>query len=81
MLGRALHPWDMAPAWLRIADDPYLFYTAALVPIVVLVALISQRPGELVLSLALGAGAVATQALLGHLGRSPAPSRPAVPGS
>ena len=70
MLGRALHPWDMAPAWLRIADDPYLFYTAALVPIVVLVALISQRPGELVLSLWLGAGAIATQALLGHIGRT-----------
>ena len=70
MLGRALHPWDVAPTWLRIADDPYQFYTAALVPIVVLVALISQRPGELALSLALGGAAVATQALLGHLGRS-----------
>ena len=70
MLGRALRPWDMVPSWLRFADDPYLFYTATLVPIVVLVALISQRPGELPLSLALGATAVSTQALLGHVGRS-----------
>jgi diguanylate cyclase (GGDEF)-like protein len=70
MLGRALHPWDITPTWLRIADDPYLFYTAALVPIVVFVALIFQQPGELALSLALGGAAVATQALLGHLGRS-----------
>jgi diguanylate cyclase (GGDEF)-like protein len=70
MLGRALHPWDMAPTWLRIADDPYLFYTAALVPIVVLVALISQQPGELALSLALGGTTVAIQVLLGHVGRT-----------
>ena len=70
MLGRALHPWDMAPAWLRIAGDPYLFYTATLVPIAVVVALIAQRPGELALALALGGAAVGTQALLGHVGRS-----------
>ena len=57
MLGRALHPWDVAPTWLRIADDPYQFYTAALVPIVVLVALIPSVPGELVLSLGLGGAA------------------------
>ena len=76
MLGRALHPWDMAPTWLRIADDPYLFYTAALVPIVVLVALISQRPGELALSVGLGAAAVAMQALLGSPRPKPAHSRP-----
>ena len=44
---------------------------AALVPIVVLMALITRRPDELVLSLALGGTAVATQVLLGHLGRSP----------
>ena len=69
-LGRALRPWAVAPSWRRIVDDPYLSYTAVLVPIVVLVALIAQRPGELVLALALGSVAVATQALLGHVGRS-----------
>jgi diguanylate cyclase (GGDEF)-like protein len=69
MLGRALHPLDHAPSWLRIADDPYLFYTATLVPIVVLVALIGRRAGELETAILVGLAAIAVQALLGEAGR------------
>ncbi|MGH2382650.1 MAG: GAF domain-containing protein [Candidatus Limnocylindria bacterium] len=69
MLGRALHPWDSAPGWLRVADDPYLFYTATLVPIVVLVALVGQRPGELAAAFWLGGVALGSQAILGYRGR------------
>ncbi|MGQ0609457.1 MAG: diguanylate cyclase [Chloroflexota bacterium] len=69
MLGRALHPWNSAPRWLRVAEDPYLFYTATLVPIVVVVALIGQRPGELAAALWLGGVALGSQAFLGHRGR------------
>ena len=68
-LGRALRPWDLAPSWLRISDDPYLFYTATLVPIVVLVALIDQRQGDLPVALLLSAAALVAQALFGYLGR------------
>ena len=69
MLGRALRPWRGAPRWLRVADDPYLFYTALLVPIVVVVALVGQRPGEPAVAVALGGLAICAQALLGYIGR------------
>lgn len=67
--GRALRPWDIAPRWLRVVDDPYLFYTSTLVPIVVLVALIGQRAGDLETSLLLGGGLIGAQATLGYVGR------------
>ena len=69
MLGRTLHPFERTPASLRIADDPYLFYTAALVPIVLVVALLGRRPGEVELAILLGAAAVAAQTFLSLLGR------------
>jgi len=59
----------VTPRLVRFADDPYLLYTATLVPIVVIVTLIAQRPGELGLALALSGAALATQALLGSIGR------------
>jgi putative methionine-R-sulfoxide reductase with GAF domain len=68
-LGRALRPWGAAPAWLRVADDPYLFYTATLVPVVLVVALLAQQPGDLVTSLVLSVLAVGAQAVLGMVGR------------
>ena len=67
--GRVLHPLIGAPPWLRVADDPYLFYTATLVPIVVVVAVVARRPGEAQLALLLGAVVLAVQALLGRVGR------------
>lgn len=69
MLGRAQRRWDLAPRWLRMADDPFLFYTSTLVPIVVVVAVIARRPGELALAVALSGLTIATQALLGLIGR------------
>ena len=52
-----------------MAADPYLFYTATLVPIVLLVALVAQRPGEPVTALLLGGLSVGVQAVLGHVVR------------
>jgi len=69
MLGHALRPWRAAAPWRPIADDPYLFYTATLVPIVILVAILAQRPGEVAIAVALGAVAVGAQALLGRVGK------------
>jgi lipopolysaccharide export LptBFGC system permease protein LptF len=68
-LGDALRPARVVPTWARIGDDIYLLYTAALIPVVLLVALIAQRPGELWLALLLGALAFAGQAILGVVGR------------
>ncbi|MGI8929750.1 MAG: diguanylate cyclase [Candidatus Limnocylindria bacterium] len=68
-LGRVLNPWRVAPAWARIGDDPYLFYTATLVPIVLLVALVGQRAGDLPMAILLSSLAIAVQALLGYLGK------------
>jgi diguanylate cyclase (GGDEF)-like protein len=67
-LGRALRPWQLVRAGLRMGDDPYLMYTATLVPVVVVVALIARRPGEVWLALGLGAATVAMQAALGLIG-------------
>ena len=68
-LGRVLNPWRVAPAWARIGDDPYLFYTATLVPIVLLVALVGQRAGDLPMAVLVSSLAIAVQALLGYLGK------------
>jgi len=64
-----LRPWRITPRWLRIVDDPYLFYTATLVPIAILVAAVANRPGELVSALAISLIALAVQAALGEAGR------------
>ncbi|MEJ7804139.1 MAG: diguanylate cyclase [Candidatus Limnocylindria bacterium] len=68
-LGRVLNPWRVAPAWARIGDDSYLFYTATLVPIVLLVALVGQRAGDLPMAILLSSLAIAVQAILGYLGK------------
>jgi len=54
---------------VRLGDDPYLFYTSSIVPIAVLVAAIGQHPGDVILALAIGFAAIASQALLGSIGR------------
>jgi diguanylate cyclase (GGDEF)-like protein len=59
----------MARAWLRTARDPFVFYTATLVPIVMLVAWMGERPGDLWRASLLGAGTVAAQILLRHYAR------------
>ncbi|MGI8999319.1 MAG: diguanylate cyclase [Candidatus Limnocylindria bacterium] len=69
LLSRTLDSWRMASARARVGDDPYLVYTATLVPIVVLVALVAQRAGELPMAVLLSGSAVAVQALLGSLVR------------
>lgn len=69
MLSRALHPLDAAPSWLGFADDPYVSYTAMLVPVVVLVAFMRQQAGELATALVLSGSVIAVQALLGWIGR------------
>lgn len=68
-LGGALRPLRAAPAWVRFGDDTYLLYTATLTPVVVIVALVAQRPGEVWLALALSLVTLATQAILGIIGR------------
>lgn len=68
--GSALRRWGRLPAWLRSTDDPYLFYTASLVPIVVLVGVIDQRRGDLLTALLLSGATLAAQAVLGYLSRS-----------
>lgn len=68
-LGRALRPWEMAPPWLRIADDPYLFYTTSLVPIALVVAVIARQAGDIAEAIVISAATVAVQALLGVIGR------------
>ncbi len=68
-IGRVLDPWRVAPPWARIGDDPYLFYTATLVPIVLLVAAVGQRTGDLAMGILLSSLAIAVQALLGYLGK------------
>ncbi len=57
-------------AWLGISADPYLFYTATLVPIAVVVALAGRQAVELAAALLTGAVAIAVQALLGRFGVS-----------
>ncbi|MEO6578175.1 MAG: sensor domain-containing diguanylate cyclase [Candidatus Limnocylindria bacterium] len=59
----------MARRRLSFGADAYLFYTASLVPIAVLVAAIGQHPGDFALALAIGVAAIASQAGLGSIGR------------
>lgn len=49
--------------------DAHLFYTASLVPIVMLVAAIGRRPGELILAIGFGSATIVAQAALGRIGR------------
>jgi diguanylate cyclase (GGDEF)-like protein len=71
VVGRALRPWPGAPRALR-AVDPYLFYTATLTPVVIGVALLARRPGEIWIALGLSVVAVVVQYLLGS---RPSPKR------
>ncbi|CAN5559496.1 hypothetical protein BH23CHL10_BH23CHL10_10630 [soil metagenome] len=66
LFGRPGQRW----AWLGISADPYLFYTATLVPIAVVVALAGRQAVELAAALLTGALAIAVQALLGRIGAS-----------
>jgi diguanylate cyclase (GGDEF)-like protein len=50
----------------RLAADPYLLYTATLVPVVLAVAFAARRPGEVAIAIVLSAAAIAIQALLIH---------------
>lgn len=61
--------WSALRSRVRFGDDPYLFYTTSLVPIAVLVAALGQHPGDVALALGIGLVAVASQALLGSVGR------------
>jgi len=66
LFGRPGQRW----AWLGISADPYLFYTATLVPIAVVVALAGRQGVELASALLTGAVSIAVQALLGRFGVS-----------
>jgi len=59
----------MAPSWLSIAEDPYLFYTATLVPIALVIAVIARQPGDVAEAAIISVGTLAAQALLGEIGR------------
>ena len=67
MLGRAVHRRGETPSWLRVVGDPYLFYTASLVPIVWIVASTTAE-GDFWTATALGSTALAAQLLLGYVG-------------
>jgi diguanylate cyclase (GGDEF)-like protein len=68
MRGSAVRLWDVARSWPPIADDPYLFYTTALVPIVMIVASIT-REDDMATATVLGAVTLIGQVLLGVVGR------------
>lgn len=67
MLGRAVHRWQTAPSWLRMINDPYLFFTASMVPIVWVVASITADD-DFVIATLFGAVTLAAQLLLGYVG-------------
>jgi diguanylate cyclase (GGDEF)-like protein len=67
MLGRAVHRQGVTPAWLRVISDPYLFYTASLVPIVWIVASTTAQD-DFWTGTALGSTALVAQLLLGYVG-------------
>jgi diguanylate cyclase (GGDEF)-like protein len=54
---------------LSVGGDPYLFYTASLVPVVIVVALVARRPGELALAIGLSVVVLGAQAVLGWTGQ------------
>jgi diguanylate cyclase (GGDEF)-like protein len=68
LLGRALRTIRLVRR-AGLSADPYFFYTATLAPVVLAVAIIARRPGELAAALALSAAAIAAQTLLGILER------------
>jgi len=68
LLARALRPIRLARR-AGLSVDPYFFYTATLAPVVLAVAIIARRPGELFAALVLSAAAITAQALLGILER------------
>ena len=55
--------------WLPATIDPYLFYTATLAPIVISVAILGRRPGELAAASVLSLVAIGLQAVAGAAGR------------
>ena len=55
--------------WAPSSADPYLFYTASLVPIVLIVALLARRPDGVVSALLASAAAILAQWGLGRIGR------------
>ena len=67
-LGRVLRRWRLARTWIRLGEDPYLIYTATLIPVVVVVALVARRPGEVSIALLLSTATLAAQAALGIIG-------------
>ena len=67
MLGRAERRWGPTPSWVRVISDPYLFYTASLLPIVWIVSS-TTTAGDFWASTALGGTALGAQLLLGYVG-------------
>jgi diguanylate cyclase (GGDEF)-like protein len=49
--------------------DPYVFYTATLAPVVIVVALLARRPGEVPVAIGISAGAMLVQMLLRRASR------------
>ena len=62
-------PWQGAVRRMHLTSDPYLFYTASLVPIAVAVAFLGREDGHVGAALAVGIAVVGIQALLGSIGR------------
>ena len=68
-LGAALRPWRRPSPLGAAMADPYVFYTATLVPVVLAVALLARRPSEVPIGLALSAAAMLVQMLLTRAAR------------
>ena len=76
-LADALRPWRRASLLGAAMADPYVFYTATLVPVVLAVALLARRPGEVPIALGMSATAVLVQMLLRRADRARARMGPA----
>ncbi len=67
------HSPPLAGLWrrvrARVMDDPYVFYTASLVPVAAVVASLAGQAGHVPLAIGVGAFVVAVEALLGSIGR------------
>lgn len=62
----AVLPWRWARHAIRpLRNDPYLLYTATLVPVVLVVAVAGRRPWEIGIAIVVSAAAVAAQAGFG----------------
>lgn len=57
---------EVSRAWRRAVAEPYLLYTATLVPVVLIVAVAAQRPGETPFAIALSTVALIVQFQLGR---------------